>query len=126
MDKNINPSRLNYLSQMANNPFEKESFATYRDWEETLIKFMAEQAKSPSLDSWQKLSTSTKTLEIAACCATVLANLIDYDFPKQSRNLFQIAEQLKAVTTPELETWLRSGWLNIGDVKDSLHAVFYT
>lgn len=110
---------------MANNPFEKESFATSRDWEENLIKFMAEQAKSPNLASWQKLSTSAKTLEVAACCATILANLIDYDFPNQSRSLFQIAEQLKVVTTPELEKWLRSGWLNIGDVKDSLHAVFH-
>lgn len=110
---------------MANNPFEKESFATYRDWEENLIKFMAEQAKSPNLASWQELSTSAKTLEVAACCATVLANLIDYDFPKQSRSLFQIAEQLKAVTTPEFDKWLRSGWLNIADVNDSLHAVFH-
>lgn len=124
MDKNINPSYLNHLSQTANNPFEKESFATYRDWEENLIEFMAEQAKSPNLASWQKLSTSENTLENAACCATVLANLIDYDFPNQSRSLFQIAKQLKVVMTPELERWLRSGWLNIGDVNDSLHAVF--
>ena len=110
---------------MANNPFEKESFATYRDWEENLIKFMAEQAKNPTLASWQELSTSAKTLEIAACCAIVLANLIDYDFPKQSRSLFQIAKQLKAVTTPEFDKWLRSGWLNIADVNGSLHAVFH-
>lgn len=110
---------------IVSNPFEKNSFATYRDWEETLTEFMAEQAKSPDLASWQKLSTSAKTLETAACCATVLANLIDYDFPSQSRSLFQIAEQLKIVTTPDLEKWLRSGWLNIGSVKNSLQAVLH-
>lgn len=125
MNKNINLSYLNHPVQTANNPFEKESFATYRDWEEHLIEFMAEQAKNPNLASWQKLNTSAKTLEIAACCATVLANLIDNDFPKQSRSLFQIAEQLKAMTTPEFDKWLRSGWLNIADVNDSLHAVFH-
>ncbi len=110
---------------IAFNPFEKESFTTYREWEETLIKFMTEQSKAPDLLLWQKLITSEKTSEIACCCAMVLANLISYDFYDQSRKLFQIAAQLKVVKTHEFENWLRSGWLNIADVQDALEATLY-
>lgn len=116
---------VNRLARVAISPFEKESFTTYREWEETLIKFMAEQSKKPNLVSWQKLITSEKTLETACFCAMVLANLIEYDFYEQSRNLFQIAEQLKVVKTHEFENWLRSGWLNLADVKDGLQATQY-
>lgn len=105
------------------NPFQKESFTTYRAWEESFINFMTQQARNPSLRSWQKLAVSEETLEIACCCAIVLANLIAYEFPAQSRNLFQISAQLKTLTTYELNHWLQGGWLNIADIEDSLQAM---
>lgn len=113
----------NCVTPLVTNPFEKDSFIAYRAWEESLIKFMAGQAKNPDMSSWQKLIASEETLEIACCCAIVLANLIAYDFPEQSRNLFKISAQLKAVTTHELENWLRSGWLNIADIEDGLQVM---
>lgn len=121
VDENVADSR---SDRLASKPFEKESFTNYRQWEEALIKFMAKQSKEPDLLSWQKLITS-ETAEIACCYAMVLANLIAYDVHEQSRKLFQIAAQIKVVTTKEFENWLRSGWLNLADVKDSLEAMLY-
>lgn len=116
-------SNIVYHGQIAISPFEKESFAKYRDWEESLVQFMVEQAKSPNLLSWQQLITSDKTLENACCCAMVLANSVEYGYCEQSRKLFQIAAQLKDITTDEFQTWLRSGWLDLPGIENSLQAL---
>ena len=65
---------------------------------------MAEQAENPNLLSWQRLATSEKALDNACCCAIILANLIEYDYHEQSHKLFQISEQVKDITTGELNT----------------------
>lgn len=111
------------LTQAVTNPFKKETFSTYRDWEKILIMFMGVQARNPDLSAWQELIVSEETLEIAYGCAIVLANLITYDFPKQSSKLFQISSDLKPTDAQELEAWLHKGWLNIADVQDSLQAI---
>ncbi|PSB02795.1 hypothetical protein [Merismopedia glauca] len=109
--------------QRSPNPFEKESFARYRDWSESLVNFMAEQAKNPHLLSWQQLITSEKALENACCCAIILASSIEYEYSSQSCKLRQIAAQLKAITTDELNTWLQSGWLDVTGLENSWHAL---
>ena len=111
------------LDSHVSNPFEKESFVRYRDWEESLVEFMAEQAKNPNLLSWQQLVTSEKALDNACCCAVILANLIEYDYYEQSHKLFQISEHLKAITTRELNTWIGSGWLDLPSIESSLQAL---
>lgn len=102
------------------NPFEKKSFTKYRDWEESLIEFMAEQVKSPNLLLWQQLMTSEKSLNNACCCAIILANTVEYEYSEQSRKLFQISGQLKEITTDEFNTWLQSGWLDLPSINNGL------
>ncbi len=111
------------FNQTVISPFEKESFAQYRDWEESLVEFMAEQAQNPNLLSWQQLVTSEKALDNASCCARILANSIEYYYYKQSRKLVQISDQLKNITTDEFNNWIRSGWLDIPSVESSLHVL---
>ena len=111
------------LDSRVSNPFEKESFVRYRDWEESLVEFMAEQAKNPNLLSWQRLATSEKALDNACCCAIILANSIEYDYHEQSHKLFQISEQIKDITTGELNTWIRSGWLDLPSIESSLQVL---
>jgi hypothetical protein len=79
--------------QTSNNPFDKESFARYRDWEDSLTSFMAEQAKNPCLLSWQQLITSDESLDRACCCAIILASSIEHEYSEQSHQLRQIAAQ---------------------------------
>lgn len=108
--------------QTSNNPFNKESFARYRDWEASLTGFMAEQAQNPCLASWQQLITSNQSLDCACCCALILASSIEYQYPEQSHQLRQIAAQLKDITPDEFKTWLQSGWLDVVSLENSLHA----
>ena len=111
------------IDSCVNNPFEKESFVKYRDWEESLVEFMAEQAKNPNLLSWQQLIRSEKALDNACCCAIILANSIEYEYSEQSRKLFQISDQLKKIATDEFNTWLQSGWLDLPSTESSLQVL---
>lgn len=108
--------------QTRDNPFNKESFAGYRDWEASLTGFMAEQAQNPCLASWQQLITSNQSLDCACCCAIILASSIEYQYPEQSQQLRQIAAHLKAITPDEFNSWLQSGWLDVVSLENSLHA----
>ena len=105
------------------NPFEKKSFVKYRDWEESLVEFMAEQAENPNLLSWQRLATSEKALDNACCCAIILANSIEYYYDEQSRKLLQISDQLKDITADGFNTWIGSGWLDLPSIESSLQAL---
>ena len=111
------------IDSRVSNPFEKESFVKYRDWEESLVEFMAEQAKNPNLLSWQQLIRSEKALDNACCCAIILANSIEYYYYEQSRKLFQISDQLKDITTDGLNTWIRSGWLDLPSIESGLQVL---
>ncbi len=44
-NENVDNRVVNHFEQTAISPFEKESFAHYLNWEESLVEFMAEQAK---------------------------------------------------------------------------------
>ena len=105
------------------NPFEKESFVKYRDWEESLVEFMTEQAENPNLLLWQRLATSEKALDNACCCAIILANSIEYYNDEQSRKLLQISDQLKDITADGFNTWIGSGWLDLPNIESSLQVL---
>ncbi len=122
-DENMDNFVVYRFKQSAISPFEKESFAQYRDWEESLIEFMTEQAKNPNLLSWQQLARSEKALDNACCCAIILANSIKYYYYKQSHKLLQISDQLKDITTDGLNTLIRSGWLDLPNIESSLQVL---
>ena len=84
---------------------------------------MADQVKNLNLLSWQQLATSEKALDNACCCAIILANSIEYYYYEQSRKLFQISDQLKDITTDGLNTWIRSGWLDLPSIESSLQVL---
>ena len=83
---------------------------------------MAEQAKNPNLLLWQQLARSEKALD-NACCAIILANSVEYNCHEQSRKLFQISDQLKDIATDGLNTWIRSGWLDLPSIESNLQVL---
>jgi hypothetical protein len=107
------------------NPFKKSDFRYYRDWEASLIKFLAKEARTPDLRNWLELSAAEPDVKTAAAfSALLLSDLLETrsDFRERSRTMYRFYETLRRPEneTEAFEQWLRSGWLNVARVADML------
>jgi hypothetical protein len=108
-----------------NNPFVKSRFACHRDWEESLIAFLAQEAKAPDIRNWLQFATEEPGIRAsAAFSALLLSDLLEVRpaFRETADMAYQFYNALKE-TEDETEAfahWLRSGWLNVARIADRL------
>jgi hypothetical protein len=107
------------------NPFEKSKFKFYRDWETSLIKFLAREARAPDIQNWLEFAAAEPNVKAAAAfSALLLSNLLENRsvFRETSQQVYKSYEALKTAEeeTEAFEQWLHSGWLNVARVADLL------
>jgi hypothetical protein len=107
------------------NPFEKSRFECHRDWEASLVKFLAREARVPDIRNWLEFATPEPNVRAsAAFTALLLSDLLETRpaFRETADKAFEIYEALKMTenTTEAFEQWLRSGWLNVARVSAML------
>lgn len=110
---------------MGDNPFDKSAFKVHRDWEESLVSFFVDEAKSPNVDRWLAMATACDDANRVGYSALLLSNLVENKpgFRESAETLYGVYEQLKGVDcgAKEYEGWLRTGWLNVSRVADMLN-----
>jgi hypothetical protein len=107
------------------NPFEKSRFACHRDWEASLIAFLAREAKAPDISNWLEFATAEPSVRVsAAFTALLLSDLLEVKpaFREAADTTYQFYNALKVTDneTEGFEHWLRSGWLNLARIADLL------
>jgi hypothetical protein len=107
------------------NPFEKSQFACHRDWEASLITFLASEARAPDISHWLEFATAEPSIRgSAAFSALLLSDLLEVRpaFRETADTTYQFYNALKLTDneTEAFENWLRSGWLNVARVADML------
>jgi len=113
------------LNKKKQNPFEKSRFACHRDWEASLIAFLAREAKAPDIRNWLQFAVAEPSVRAsAAFSALLLSDLLEV-MPAYRSTADTIYQFYNALKVPDSETeafehWLRSGWLNVARVADML------
>ncbi len=105
------------------NPFRKEAFPTYRDWEDALLRFFVKEAKAPQVADWEALARSADRRTVAFS-ALLLSCLVESK-PTVSRSsavLHQVYRQLSVGGMREYNAWLREDWLNVARVANRFKA----
>jgi hypothetical protein len=107
------------------NPFEKSRFACHRDWEESLITFLAREARAPDIRNWLEFATAEPSIRTsAAFSALLLSDLLEVRpaFRETADTVYKFYNALKVPDseTEVFEHWLRSGWLNVARIADLL------
>jgi hypothetical protein len=107
------------------NPFDKSRFACHRDWEESLITFLAREARAPDTRRWLEFANAEPNVRAsAAFSALLLSDLLEVrpDFREEADTTYQLYNALKVADneTEAFEHWLRSGWLNVARIADLL------
>lgn len=107
---------------MSGTSFEKPLFSSHRDWEESLVKFLASEARSPNVNNWVSPDGSHDVA--AAFSALLLSNLLEPK-PGFRESSSKLRDIYKTLSQPEwgakkFEEWLRSGWVNVNRVANML------
>ena len=108
------------------NPFVKDQFKCYRDWEDALVAFLSHEARDPSMDRWLEVGADERAKEAATFCALLLGNLLTKKagFVSAGEKAYEAYAQLSGGLTSarEYEQWFRTGWLNVSRAADALSA----
>jgi len=107
-----------------NNPFCKESFPTYRDWEDTLLDFFVTEANNPKLSDWEKMAQSSDPKTVAY--SALLLSCLVQSKPKvahSSAALLDVCQKLGGKTDHDLvdyNAWLKTNWVNVARIANRL------
>jgi hypothetical protein len=108
------------------NPFAKAQFCCHRDWEESLLAFLSNEAKNPDVRNWLAFCVQPEPQEAAAFSALLLSDLLETKpgFKEPSAKIYQIYRTLCRAGdgANKFEMWLRSGWLNVSRIACLLDA----
>lgn len=111
---------------MAKNPFEKTQFEFHRDWEDSLVRFLATEAKHAQPEHWTSLATNAETQKAAAFTALVLHGLLENKpaFRESAERAYEVYKTLakNGSNAKDFEEWLRSGWLNLSRLDSMVNA----
>jgi len=108
------------MDSRLDNPFCKESFPTYRDWEDALVYFFVTEANHPRLDDWEKMARSADPKNVAF--SALLLSCLVQSKPKVSKSstvLFDVCQKLGGETDHDLvdyNAWLRTDWVNVARI----------
>jgi hypothetical protein len=114
------------MDSRLDNPFCKESFATYRDWEDTLLRFFVAEANHPRLSDWEELALSADPLCLAY--SALLLSCLVQSKPKVSKSsavLLDVCQKLGGKTDHDLvdyNAWIQTNWLNVSRIANRLKA----
>lgn len=108
------------------NPFDKSYFATHREWEEALLVFLENEAKSPDVKHWNPLTNEDQEIKkTAGFCALLLCNLIGNKdaWKVNSLTVRSISKELLGLESvvEEYGVWLKSGWVSVSRLSDMLN-----
>lgn len=105
------------------NPFVKEAFSSYREWEEALLQFLVSESKNPNVENWKLFAINNETKKTACFTALFLSNIM----PQQTADgeadaLYRVYEELKILSSEpkEFEAWYKTGWLNVSRITHML------
>ncbi len=99
---------------MAANPFKKDAFPSFREWEQGLIFFSVEQLRAPSYSAWEKLAVDNETRVCAAFMSHQLANEAFLRHLPAEAELRLVFPKLmgKPIDETALRAWLARHWVN--------------
>lgn len=99
---------------MIANPFKKESFPSFREWEQELIFFLVEQLQSPMYSAWESHVVDDASRECAAFLSHQLANVAYLKHFSTEAELRLVYQKLmgKAINEGDLRLWLARHWLD--------------
>ena len=107
---------------MGTNPFEKNEFGCYRDWEESLVNFFIKQSTCPVAAEWLFFVVDDESQKKAAFCALLLSNLLENKtgYRETSDKVGEVYAILKneSIGAIQYGEWLRAGWLNVPRIAD--------
>lgn len=116
-------------NNMRVNPFQKDKFVCYRDWEDELVNFFVAEAKMPNLENWVALSDMLNAKDNVTYSALLLSNLLEtkVGFKVSSAKLFEVYKALKNADNKDnnhqnFESWLHTGWLSLPRVAGMVNA----
>jgi len=102
------------------NPFRKESYPTYRDWEDALLDFFVKEANQPKLDNWEEMALSADSKNVAY--SALLLSCLVQSKPKvalSSPVLVDVCQKLGGKTDHDLveyNAWLQTNWVNVARI----------
>lgn len=102
------------------NPFRRDNFAAYRDWEAALFAFFAEQVEHPCTEDWKRYADDEATSLATRGSAVFLANLVAARRPESASALYRVTKELGGMSASTVEQWLRTGWLDVGRTSSAL------
>jgi hypothetical protein len=99
---------------MAGNPFKKEAFPSFREWEQELVFFLMEQLQSPSYSAWESMVDDDASRECAAFMSHQLANVAYLRQLPAEAELRLVFQKLmgKPIDESALRSWLGHRWLD--------------
>jgi hypothetical protein len=99
---------------MAGNPFKKEAFPSFREWEQELVFFLMEQLQSPSYSAWESMVDDDASRECAAFMSHQLANVAYLRQLPAEAELRLVFHKLmgKSIDESALRSWLGHRWLD--------------
>jgi hypothetical protein len=99
---------------MTANPFKKEAFPSFREWEQELVFFLVEQLQAPSSSAWKSLIVDEESRECAAYMSHQLANVAYLKHLPAEAELRLMFQKLmgKPIDQHALRSWLARRWVD--------------
>jgi hypothetical protein len=110
----------------SHNPFCKESFPTYRDWEDALLCFFVTEAINPKFSDWEALAQSAEPKNVAY--SALILSCVVQSKPKVAKSyavLRDICKKLGGKTDHDLvefNEWIHTNWVNVPRMANRLKA----
>ena len=109
---------------MGANPFNKCGFSCYREWEAALLDFFVKESASPETAEWLLFAVDDESRKMVAFSALLLSNLLEnkpgYKVPSDKAGEVYAALKNESMGHVQYGEWLRSGWLNVSRIADSI------
>jgi len=99
------------------NPFRKEDFPNYRDWEDALLSFFVKEANHPRSNNWEEMARSADPKTVAY--SALLLSCLVQSKPKVAHSslvLVDVCQKLGGKLDHDLvdyNAWLKTGWVNV-------------
>jgi hypothetical protein len=99
---------------MIGNPFKKDAFPSFREWEQELVFFLLEQLQDPSTSAWESLVVDEESRECAAFMSHQLANVAYLKHLPAEAELRLVFQKLmgKPIDQRALRSWLARRWVD--------------
>jgi hypothetical protein len=99
---------------MTANPFKKNAYPSFREWEQELVFFLVEQLQAPSYSAWESLVVDPESRESAAFMSHQLSNVAYLKHLSAEAELRLVFQKLmgKPINESALRTWLARRWVD--------------